>query len=216
MLLVLCSIGACFNPESALPGLSEDESSTTGRGDDAEFPMMSGETMEDTETGMPATETLRGAEDAYLVDQGRALVVEPLNGLLRNDDDPADRSIFVDPLSAASTVQGGVIELRADGGFTYTPPSTQWWGEDGFVYELFTSDGRRASVDVRVIVRPISVPLALIANEAVGGIVIDGESSNASSEDVLAVGDVNGDGFDDVAITSARADLNGHVDVGRS
>ncbi len=92
----------------------------------------------------PATVTLNvgdGAEapiargDRYQVASGTKLVVTTTNGVLANDVSSGQRSLQA---VLADDVRHGVLDLAADGSFTYTPDSP-FSGEDRFRYRA--SDG---------------------------------------------------------------------------
>ena len=80
-----------------------------------------------------------GLRDHYSLSRDKKFVIDGTEGVLRNDFDPESS-----PLKAVlvrDTISGpmhGVIDLRDDGGFTYTP-DTGWTGNDFFTYRV--SDG---------------------------------------------------------------------------
>jgi len=100
------------------------------------------------------------ASDAYSTDQNTPLVV-PAAGVLANDTDPRSR-----PLTAVLD-QGpvhGVLDLDADGGFTYTP-AENFFGTDFFTYHANNGSRDSAAVTVELTltvdgVQPKSIALA--------------------------------------------------------
>ena len=84
--------------------------------------------------------------DAYSVDEDQILNALASEGhsVLANDNDPEGQ-----PLTAilVTTVQHGVLNLSASGGFQYTPASN-YFGPDSFTYRA--SDGTRTSAPVTV------------------------------------------------------------------
>src|SRR5690606_26688114 len=70
-------------------------------------------------------------DDAYTVVHDRQLTGE---NVLDNDVAGTD-AIAAVPIDGGPTDQGGVVDLAADGTFTYTPPAG-FVGADTFTYEL--------------------------------------------------------------------------------
>ncbi len=92
-------------------------------------------------------------DDSYSATSGIALEI-PAPGVLANDSDDDD-----DPLTASveSSPANGVLELAADGGFTYTP-APQFSGTDSFAYRV--SDGFTTTVaTVQITVAEPPVPI---------------------------------------------------------
>ncbi|MDT7855729.1 Ig-like domain-containing protein [Rubrivirga sp. S365] len=118
---------------------------TDGRGGEAEATV--------TVTVTNVNEAPAAQPDAYTVAEDAVLTTPP-PGVLGNDTDPDG-----DPL-AADLVDGpdnGVLDLRANGSFTYTP-AADFSGTDGFSYRA--SDGTLASapVAVTITVAPVDDP----------------------------------------------------------
>ena len=102
------------------------------------------------------------------------------------------------------TAQGGVIALRADGSFTYTPPAS-FAGSDTFRYRLTSSAGSStATVTFTVVALPVAVndsyqtarntsllippgASAVTANDSVNGAAITGYGVNGTEQASLGV-----------------------------
>ena len=127
--------------------------------------------------GDPSVALLEGPPDAfplaneenYELDVNQTLTV-PAPGVLGNDFDP-DR----EPITAllVKAPREGTLELRSDGGFTYTPPR-DWLGWATFTY--VASDGRLASEPAKTTI-VVSDPCA-----AVFGNVIDNDCFSNGAE----------------------------------
>src|SRR5215204_1655666 len=74
-------------------------------------------------------------DDNYLVHRPLTL---PAPWVLSNDSDPDGDPISVTP--ASQSTAHGYIDMRADGGFTYTP-AKGYVGEDAFVYQVCDNKG---------------------------------------------------------------------------
>jgi hypothetical protein len=127
--------------------------------------------------------------------------------LLANDEDP-DGGVLVVRDGEVASERGGSAAL-ADDGLTYTP-AAGFWGCDGFAYEVADLDGGAASADVRVAVLPTRAELERAAEVGSGVRFAVGEVELGGT--VAGVGDVDGDGFADVAIGAGRGgDLRVYV-----
>ncbi|MCR9297047.1 MAG: cadherin-like domain-containing protein, partial [bacterium] len=99
-----------------------------------------------------------GANDVYEVDEDGVLTVMADTGVLANDSDPDGDAL------TASLVDGpsnGVLELNADGSFTYTP-DPDFHGTDAFTYTA--GDGALSSelIAVEITVNPVNdAPVAV-------------------------------------------------------
>lgn len=225
--IFLLLLSGCFNPES-IPDDGEttthvDDGSmdnsggsashggmSTGGGSSDEGPMEGGDS-----TDSSSDPSLVLEEDVYVIKQGETLSIEAEEGVLRNDVDELGGMIHAVEIDA-QTRQFGSVRLTPDGAFTFSPAVPGWWGEDSFIYEVETEDGRVGSARVRIIVRPRTIDAALIAS-GIGGFVVAGNEQNArSGTSVSGAGDVNGDGLDDIIIGAPEADFNGEENVGRS
>lgn len=145
------------------------------------------------------------ADRYFIQEQGQSLEVSAAQGLLANDVDPKGGTLTADDRRPITTREGGQVQLQADGGFTYTPPVSEWWGEDGFVYRVLTDDGRFATGSVRVVTRPQSINLRHV-RAGIGGVALLGEHvDDYAGSFVNRAGDVNGDGFPDVLVGATGA-----------
>ena len=128
--------------------------------------------------------------DDYTVEMNHVLTV-PAPGVLENDVD-----IDGDPLQVGSQVNlpyHGVLDLHADGSFTYTP-DTDWTGTDSFCYRALDTGSRLAAAYGHITVTApadsapptITVPGPITAEAS-------GPTGAAVSFDVSATDDVDGD-----------------------
>ena len=143
-------------------------------------------------------------DDTYFVRRDQApLLVDAGAGVLANDIEAMGGALTVSGSDAASAA-GGVVDVQADGSFSYTPPAG-FIGDDSFGYTADDGVGQTADGVVRVTVGPAQLALGDVA-AGMGGFVIDGESSgDESGVDVSGGGDINGDGLDDLVVTSIEA-----------
>ncbi len=129
-------------------------------------------------------------DDAYNVDEDQILSISA-PGVIANDSDVDD-----DPLSVSLVVgiepAHGALTLHADGSFTYTP-TANYYGSDGFVYEL--SDGQDGTAQASVTLTVNSVNDAPLADD----------DSAITDEDIAVVIDVL-DGDTDVDLDGLVVD----------
>ncbi len=144
--------------------------------------------------------------DKYIAKAKQPLVVGPGMGLLANDVDPDGDALS---LVAADPLTQGQAQLTAmqDGSFTYQPPPSLW-GRDSFGYKIWDGLDGFAETQVRVDVNPTAIDVEYVA-AGKGGFAIDGESpGHYSGRSVHAVGDLDGDGMDEVVVAARNADMN--------
>jgi hypothetical protein len=227
--LALVVVTAACGDDGVVAGDTDDETSSTGgMADDSPTPDATGSDagsdstddgmVDDSSTGMgpgstTADDTGAGSEsstgepntdpsarnDTYLVVfEAGQLVVDVAEGVLANDDDADGDVVTVEAFDAAS-VAGGTVDMAPDGSFTYTPP-VDFFGEDELGYTISDGAGGSASARVRVNVAPTTMELELVTG-GVAGFAIDGETAGDEAGRAAAlVGDVNGDGLDDVLV----------------
>ncbi|MFK7735560.1 MAG: Ig-like domain-containing protein [Pirellulaceae bacterium] len=80
-----------------------------------------------------------GENDFFATDEDSVLEVVAENGVLANDQDENDDSLTLELVDSPTN---GTLELREDGGFSYTP-APEFEGTDAFTYRL--SDGAKQS-----------------------------------------------------------------------
>jgi len=132
------------------------------------------------------------------------LVVDAATGVLTNDVDPEGQPLMVDGFDAAS-MAGGTVAMQPDGSFDYTPPPG-FFGDDEFGYVVSDDVGATAPATVRITVGTPQLGLDDVA-AGLGGFVIDGALVDQESGwAVSGGGDVDGDGLDDLLVTSIVAD----------
>lgn len=87
--------------------------------------------------------SLEAYDDAYVVQQGKALDTKATAGVLLNDDNPTEASLVSGPAH-------GMLTLSADGGFSYTP-DPGFTGIDRFTYQAKNNfDSSQAEVAIHV------------------------------------------------------------------
>ena len=147
-------------------------------------------------TAAPINVAPQAADDEYFARQDEPLTVVAAEGMFANDadDDPLALQA-ADPTSEA----GATIAAGPDGGFTYTPVPG-FWGVDTFLYSITDPFGEVAMARVRVHVAPAAASLGAMA-PGVGGFAMPGPlASGWAGVSVAGIGDVNGDGLDDVMV----------------
>jgi RHS repeat-associated protein len=92
--------------------------------------------------------------DAYTVASDTTLTVSVLSGILANDTDTENDSLTASLVDAPSQ---GVLNLNADGSFSYTP-NTGFTGTDTFTYRAFDGTGYSAPATVAIAVNSTGSP----------------------------------------------------------
>jgi VCBS repeat-containing protein len=112
----------------------------------------------------PVNDAPTTADDAYSLDQGTTLTVDPMTGVLANDSD-----IDGDPLTSAVVTQpaNGTLSLNPDGSFSYTP-NASFSGTDSFTYAA--GDGNLTTPsNVTLTVNPVAqAPVPAVDNYSTG------------------------------------------------
>jgi hypothetical protein len=141
------------------------------------------------------------ADDAYSGSEDT-----PITGSVLDNDSDIDGDIIHAVADTIATAQGGVVEMREDGSFAYTP-ATNFHGEDSFVYQA--TDGASDWVSATVYLTVASVnddPIA--TDDASSGDEDSAISGNVLDNDTDPDGDalsVDADSFDTA--------LGGHVEL---
>jgi len=73
--------------------------------------------------------------DYYRITAGYGIAVTLSPSVLNNDEDPDGDAIEV-LAAGGATIFGGTYTINADGIIVYTPPSSEWVGQDAFIYTL--------------------------------------------------------------------------------
>lgn len=143
------------------------------------------------------------ADGPYLALAGDTLSVGPEEGLLANDEDvetTALRTIADERI----TDRGGLARIGVDGSFEYEPPAGLPFGTDRFEYVVRDGHGARATGAVRVVVQAPEGVVSLDDLGVKGRRVFGTAEGDKAGQDVAGVGDVNGDGYDDVLVAWSR------------
>lgn len=158
-------------------------------------------------TGDGLNESPVALADRYITRAKQPLAVNnAADGVLKNDYDEDGDSLSV---VAADPLTPGLanVTVYANGSFTYQPPPSLW-GTDSFKYKIWDGVDGFAQTSVRVDVNPTSIDLVHVADTK-GGFSIDGEApGHYSGRSVHSVGDLDGDGYDEVAVAARNADMN--------
>lgn len=142
--------------------------------------------------------------DTYVVRQGRALTIKVGEGVLSNDA-PGNLSVtgFSDADSARPKDFDAALDIAADGSLTFKPVAG-FFGRYYAEYTVESPAGDSATASVTFIVQPVGVDLTAVA-QGVGGVTLAGSATDGAGAALAALGDVNGDGFDDFAIGAPGA-----------
>lgn len=187
--------------ESSGDVTTDADASTSASGSDG------GESSSTTGAG---NEAPVAADDAYQVVMDEpSLVVDAAEGVLANDSDIDGDALQIVAEPGLVADSGAMVDLHADGSFTYTPLAS-WWGEDAFAYTVADSHDAHAQGSVRIVVSPTAIPLGEVA-AGTGGFVIEGSGFERSGIAVDGVGDVDGDGHDDVIVGAQYGGPSGTV-----
>jgi Bacterial Ig domain/RTX calcium-binding nonapeptide repeat (4 copies)/FG-GAP repeat len=201
--------------------LEPDSTGSTGAsltGLDSSAGSTSGTTVEVDSTGTTASSSTgepnlppAPSDDVYFIRADVVpLMVDAATGVLANDVEPEGQALAVESFDAVSTA-GGTVVMQPDGAFVYTP-AAGFLGDDDFGYVASDEGGASTAAVVRITVGTAQVELADVAagggGFAIDGALVDQESGWA----VSGGGDVDGDGLDDLLVTSIVAD----ADTGRA
>ncbi|MAR08721.1 MAG: hypothetical protein CL681_01945, partial [Blastopirellula sp.] len=110
--------------------------------------------------------------DQYQMIENEVLTVPVGTGVLQNDSDPENDALTANLIS---TTSNGLVQLSADGSFTYTPDA-DFVGSDSFVYRA--SDGDLVSANITVTID--------VASSNVAPVAVDDSGSNfTTNEDTV-------------------------------
>jgi len=142
--------------------------------------------------------------DTYVVRQGRVLTVNVAEGVLSNDA-PAELTVtaFSDADSARPADFDAKLDIAADGSLTFEPVAA-FFGRYYAEYTVENAAGESATASVTFIVQPAGVDLTAVG-QGIGGVTLTGSATDGVGAALTALGDVNGDGFDDFAIGAPGA-----------
>jgi hypothetical protein len=191
------STGSTGTPTTGLDSTGSTSGSTTGLDS-------TGTSEGSSTTGEPNLPPV-ATDDLYFVRSDAApLVVDAVGGVLANDVEPEGGALTVDGFDAVS-MAGGTVVMQPDGSFDYTPPAG-FFGDDELGYVVRDDAGATAPGLVRISVGTPQIGLVDVA-AGMSGFVIDGATIDQQSGwAVGGGGDVNGDGLDDLLVTSIVAD----------
>ena len=101
-----------------------------------------------------------GVADTYHTTQDQPLSISSGAGVLANDsDDQPDRLRAVGHAVQLATSQGGVVSLRPDGGFDYTPPAGLDNLTDSFTYTPMDGYASGAATTVSIVIEDVDAVL---------------------------------------------------------
>ncbi|HSV28229.1 MAG TPA: tandem-95 repeat protein, partial [Candidatus Omnitrophota bacterium] len=97
--------------------------------------------------------TPQASADQYASDEDAVLSVSAADGVLANDRDPDGDALSVVAHDQV-TANGGIVTMRADGGFSYIP-ALDFHGVDSFNYTVSDAAGNRTTATVSITVAPV-------------------------------------------------------------
>ncbi len=153
--------------------------------------------------------------ETYQAVENQVLKVAQNRSLLNNDIAPDGGRATI--AGTYLTTQGGTIEVKGDGTFTYRP-AANFSGTDSFTYTVRDIDGDTATATATFLVEdrpdpPYVVNLDTIAL-GIGGYRIVGAVGDAAGTALAGGMDINGDGIADFAHGSPFADPLGRSNAG--
>lgn len=201
ILASLLLLGSCYNPiELAASTGQSNSDGTTGSSEESASSGPDGDT-EGVENDSGPLDLPQAVQDAYVTPQGIRLDVPSATGVLANDLHGSKGASAIRE-QVLFTESGAQVTIAPDGAFQYFPVSSNWWGEDRFVYTAIDPSGYQTIGTVRIIVRPVVISLGDVATVG-AGIQVDGHDGD-SELFLVSIGsgrDINGDGFDDMLIS---------------
>jgi len=190
--------------DSGTTGDSSEGTTAATTGLDSTGPAGASSSGGDSSSSGEPLEPPTARDDVYFVREDMGpLMVAAAAGLLSNDEAVSGGALMVDAFDAVSTA-GGTVDVMPDGALEYTPPAG-FFGNDTFTYSVREDMGGTAPARVTVTVGPLSIGVDEVVG-GMGGFVIDGAAAgDASGFDVSGGGDVDGDGLDDLLVSSVNA-----------
>lgn len=153
----------------------------------------------------PAPEQPEPVDDTFVVQQGKRLTVAAANGVLANDGSSGLRVTGFNATDKDRPEEyDGELDIADDGSVTFTP-AADFFGRYYADYTVANEGGQTATARVTFIVQPVSASLDAV-QEGIGGVTLTGSAGDELGVSLAGVGDVNADGFDDLAIGAPGAD----------
>ena len=144
-------------------------------------------------------------DDSYTAVENTLLTVPHIYGLLANDADPENDTLTAIKVSDPSN---GVLELSADGSFTYDP-AINFLGADSFTYTAFDGSTNSPPATVSILV---TIPLPPFPSSFYGEIHISDNPPAVGNTVEAYVPGITGPAAT-AAISTNAADLVYHLDV---
>jgi hypothetical protein len=150
-----------------------------------------------------ARPALELAPERYLVEQGKTLSLSAAEGVLANDAGELRVTEVDDADDGRDPALDAELDIAEDGSLTFTP-AADYFGRYTAVYTVSDGDGQVATSTVTFIVQPVATTIATV-EQGGGGVLLRGSGKDGIGAALAALGDVNGDGFDDFAIGAPDA-----------
>ncbi len=147
----------------------------------------------------PAPAEPQPVADTFILAQGKSLKLSAASGVLANDRGAQLSIVGYDDYDAGRpNAYDAELEIDADGSLSFTP-TPSFFGRYHAEYTVTDVNEQNAVARVTFIVQPAAVNLEAV-QDGVGGVVLTGDTLAELGASVVGVGDVNDDGFDDLAI----------------
>ena len=206
-LLLGSAFSACLLP--SFEKVDEQPTAQGGAVGSAGAPTVSaGDENQAGEAGASGSPPPAPVDDVFSMLQGGKLKLAA-PGVLEND---AGSSLTVSVTDDTDTrrpakYDAASLNIDADGALIFEPQA-DFFGTYSVQYTVLDKDGLSATANVTIHVQPVNAKLATV-RDGIGGFVIDGAADDGIGAAIAGAGDVNNDGFDDIAVGAPAAGDNG-------